>query len=131
MNIHPAWSPPVAARGGWLGHAVSALRLRRDARLVDLGCGRGGPGLWLARALSVRLTGIDFSAAAVEIAAQRAGDYLAPDRAEFRQGTFERTGLPDRYADGLLSVDALPFSRDRVRSSTASFRRRVGGPVFS
>jgi SAM-dependent methyltransferase len=111
---YPPGVEPTSSCSWWLlGHAVSALRLRPDARLVDLGCGRGGPGLWLARALSVRLTGIDFSATAVEIAAQRAGDFVAPDRAEFRQGSFERTGLPDRYADGLLSVDALPFSPDR------------------
>jgi hypothetical protein len=39
--------------------------------------------------LSVRLTGVDFSAAAVEIAARRSGDFVAADRAEFRRGTFE------------------------------------------
>jgi hypothetical protein len=33
-----------------LGEMVKALRLRPDDVLVDLGCGRGGTGLWLARA---------------------------------------------------------------------------------
>ncbi|GAB1642116.1 class I SAM-dependent methyltransferase [Krasilnikovia sp. MM14-A1259] len=111
---YPTGVEPTSSCSWWLlGHAVSALRLRPGARLVDLGCGRGGPGLWLARALSARLTGVDVSAAAVEIAAQRAGDFVAPGRAEFHLGSFEQTGLPDRYADGLVSVDALPFSRDR------------------
>jgi ubiquinone/menaquinone biosynthesis C-methylase UbiE len=100
------------------------------ARLVDLGCGRGGPGLWLARALSVRLTGIDFSAAAVEIAVQRAGDFVTPDRAEFRLGSFERTGLPDGYADGLLSVDALPFSPDRPAALREASRILAPGGRF-
>ena len=128
---YPVGVEPYSSCSWWLlGRAVSALRLRPDARLVDLGCGRGGPGLWLARALSVRLTGIDFSAAAVEIAAQRAGDFVAPGRAEFRQGSFERTGLPDRYADGLLSVDALPFSSDRRAALREAARILAPGGRF-
>lgn len=74
-----------------------------------------------------RLTGIDSSAAAVEIAARRAGDYVAPDRAEFRRGAFEQTGLPDRYADGLLSVDALPFSPDRPAAPRKAARILASG----
>jgi len=128
---YPPGVEPSSSCSWWLlGHAVSALRLRTGARLVDLGCGRGGPGLWLARALSVRLTGIDFSAAAVEIATQRAADFVAPDRAEFRQGSFERTGLPDRYADGLVSVDALPFSPDRQAALREAARILVAGGRF-
>ncbi|MEV6595755.1 class I SAM-dependent methyltransferase [Actinoplanes sp. NPDC051346] len=128
---YPTGVEPTSSCSWWLlGHAVSALRLRPDERLVDLGCGRGGPGLWLARALSARLTGIDFSAVAVEIAARRADDFVAPGRAEFRQGSFERTGLPDRYADGLLSVDALPFSPDRQAAIREAARILAPGGRF-
>ncbi|MEU4625420.1 class I SAM-dependent methyltransferase [Actinoplanes sp. NPDC023801] len=128
---YPLGVEPTSCCSWWLlGHAVAALRLRPGARLVDLGCGRGGPGLWLARALSVRLIGIDFSAAAIEIAAQRADDFVTPDRAEFRQGSFEQTGLPDEYADGLLSVDALPFSPDRQAALREASRILAPGGRF-
>jgi cyclopropane fatty-acyl-phospholipid synthase-like methyltransferase len=40
--------------------------LSRGQDLTELGCGRGGPGLWLARELDVGLTGVDFSPVAVE-----------------------------------------------------------------
>ncbi|HEU5425814.1 MAG TPA: class I SAM-dependent methyltransferase [Actinocrinis sp.] len=96
-----------------LGQMVGRLRLRPDDLLVDLGCGRGGTGLWLARAFSARLVGVDFSPVAIEIAQSRAAGFLPAGRAEFRVGSFEETGLPDASADGVVSMDALPFTSDR------------------
>lgn len=112
---YPHEVEPFSSCSWWLlGHAVAALRMRPGGLLVDLGCGRGGPGLWLARALSARLEGVDFSAVAVELASKRADSFVPPGRARFRRATFEQTGLPDECADGIVSVDALPFAPDRV-----------------
>jgi len=112
---YPAEVEPFSSCSWWLlGQVVSALRLRPDGLLVDLGCGRGGPGLWLARALAARLVGIDFSSVAVGLATARAGAFVPPGRVDFRRATFERTGLPDGCADGVVSVDALPFADDRA-----------------
>jgi ubiquinone/menaquinone biosynthesis C-methylase UbiE len=125
---YPAEVEPFSSCSWWLlGHVVAALRLRPGEQLVDLGCGRGGPGLWLARALSVRLVGIDFSAVAVGLARQRAGEFVSPGRVEFRPGTFEQTGLPDECADGAVSIDALPFARDRVAALREAQRILVPG----
>jgi SAM-dependent methyltransferase len=77
-----------------LGEMVRRLRLRPNGLLVDLGCGRGGTGLWLARALSARLVGLDISAKAVELAGERIPEVPAS-------------------VDGAVSMDALPFSPDR------------------
>lgn len=98
-----------------LADMIVGLRLRPGGLLVDLGCGRGGTGLWLARACSARLVGVDLSPVAISLAAARVPAFL-PDRtgdARFELGTFEKTGLPDACADGVVSMDALPFSPDR------------------
>jgi SAM-dependent methyltransferase len=49
----------------------------------------------------------------VELAATRAADFLPEGRAGFQVGTFDATGLPDACADGVISMDALPFAKDR------------------
>jgi ubiquinone/menaquinone biosynthesis C-methylase UbiE len=111
---YPAEVDPFGSCSWWLlGQLVSVLRLRPDDLLVDLGCGRGGPGLWLARALSARLIGVDFSPAAIELATERAPAFVAPERTQFRVATFDRTGLPDATAAAVISIDALPFAPDR------------------
>ena len=96
-----------------LGEMVARLRLKPEAVLVDLGCGRGGTGRWLARALSARLIGLDISPRALEIASRQAPDFLPGGYAVFQEGTFEHTGLPDACADGVVSMDALPFAFDK------------------
>jgi ubiquinone/menaquinone biosynthesis C-methylase UbiE len=93
---------------------VANLRMQPGQQLVDLACGTGGAGLWLARALAVYVTGVDVSVKAVSLATGRVPEFSLPaDRARFAVGSLVRTGLPDQYADGLLCVDALGFERDR------------------
>jgi SAM-dependent methyltransferase len=113
------WAPPVgdeypveveptsSCTWSLLGEMLRRLRLRPDGVLVDLGCGRGGTGLWLARAFSARLIGLDVSPLGVRISRRRAPDFLPEGRAEFREASFEQTGLPEASVDGLVSMDAL------------------------
>jgi SAM-dependent methyltransferase len=96
-----------------LTRIASELALGPKDTLVDLGCGRGGPGLWVAVQSGARLVGIDIAESAVASARSRAVEMGLPDRAEFRTGTFEATSLPDASVDGLMSVDALLFSPDK------------------
>ena len=105
-DAHPA---EVAASSScdWnlLGLMVGRLRLRPGQVLADLGCGTGGVGLWLARALAVELIGVDISSTAVQLAHARRSRFVPPERARFQVGTVRDTGLPDRCADGVVFVD--------------------------
>jgi ubiquinone/menaquinone biosynthesis C-methylase UbiE len=97
-----------------LGRFISGLRLGGGRRLVDLACGRGGVGLWLARATRARLTGVDFSPAAVREAASRAPEFVPAGRASFVVGDLAATGLESGTADGAVCADAVFFAPDRV-----------------
>ena len=53
---YPAEVAPTGMTTWWiLGRRVAGLRVGPRERLVDLACGSGGPGLWLARAAGADL----------------------------------------------------------------------------
>lgn len=106
--------------------AAARLSIRPGDHLVDLGCGRGGPGLWLARRCRARLTGVDFSAVALSLAAARAAAW-AP-KAEFGHGLLTDSGLGDGCADAVICIDAALYAAERVRALTEIGRLlRPGG----
>jgi SAM-dependent methyltransferase len=111
---------------GLLRHVAQALGLSPGQTLADLGCGRGGPGLWLAQQAAASLIGVDFSPVAVGQAAHRAALFGLSGRARFLIGDLTRTGLPESTADAGVSVDAFHFARDPV--AAASEARRVLRP---
>lgn len=113
----------------FLGHLQQALALSPGQRLVDLACGRGGPGLWLAQRSGAVLTGVDFSAVAVAQAAERAALFgLGDGQAEFVVGDLAGTGLPAASADAVVCIDALHFAADLVAGAGEALRvLRPGG----
>jgi SAM-dependent methyltransferase len=89
------------------------LRLTADSLLVDLACGRGGPGMWITRATGARLIGVDLSAVAVRQARSRTAAFGLQGRAEFRIGELWATGVADAQADALMCLDSVHFAADR------------------
>jgi SAM-dependent methyltransferase len=107
---------------------VEGLHLGSDQLLVDLACGAGGPGLWAAKATGARLVGIDLSEMATRRASERARLLRMGERATFRQGTFEATGLASGSADAVMSIDALQYVPDKTAALTEVVRiLRPGG----
>ncbi|MEW1599352.1 class I SAM-dependent methyltransferase [Streptomyces sp. NPDC093808] len=99
-----------------LGLMTARLRMSPGQLLVDAGCGTGGVGLWLARALNVRLDGFDLSPVAASLAAGRRRHVLGEQsaRAAFRIAELEETGLPDGCAHGIVCVNALSGGIDKA-----------------
>ena len=102
------------------------LRVGAGGTLADIGCGRGGAGLWVASRTGARLIGIDIAEAPLVHARERARAMGA--NATFQRGEFEATGLDDGAVDAVMSVDALLFTPDKPRA-LAELRRilRPGG----
>src|SRR6266536_1420196 len=90
-----------------LRHVLQAADLGPGQTLADLGCGRGGPGLWLAREAGAALFGL-------------------AARARFVVGDLARTGLPAATADAATSIDAFHFAADPA--AAAAEARRILRP---
>lgn len=104
------------------------LRVGRGDRLVDLACGRGGPGLLLAGMTGAELVGVDFSAVAVAHATERAPLFVPDGRATFRVGELAATGLDDGCADAVVCIDSFQFAPDRDAAAREAHRiLRPGG----
>src|SRR5438034_3557614 len=107
-SAYPADAEPHSlVTRGELDRIWEELELEPDELLADLGCGAGGPGLFIARASRARLIGIDPSPVAIGEAAARAAAWGLGERSSFRTGRLERTGLEPASVDGAMSVDAL------------------------
>ncbi len=65
----------------------------RETRVLDVGCGIGGPALFLAQEAGCHVTGISTSRVGVQAAANRAEAQGLSDRAEF----FERDGMANGF----------------------------------
>ena len=97
-DLPPQIEPYSFVSAALLRHVAQALGLSPGQTLVDLGCGRGGPGLWLAREADASLIGVDFSPVGVDQAARRAARFGLAGQARFVVGDLTRTGLPDASA---------------------------------
>jgi SAM-dependent methyltransferase len=105
-----------------------ALKLTLGCTLADLGCGHGGPGLWVARETGADLIGIDLSAVGIALARDRAVRMGLGNRARFQIGNLMATGLPDASCDAVLSLDVLLFVPDKAAALRECARiLRTGG----
>jgi ubiquinone/menaquinone biosynthesis C-methylase UbiE len=105
-----------------LDRLAAGLKVAPQGVLADLGCGRGGPGLWLAARSGCRLAGVDIADSAVAAGRENASKLGLGDRANFGVGTFDQTGLATDSVDAVVSIDALLFAPDK-RAAVAEMAR--------
>jgi ubiquinone/menaquinone biosynthesis C-methylase UbiE len=97
-----------------LERCANALGLEPGMNLLDLACGGGGPGLWIARKTGANLVGVDFSAKALEQASKRASRFGISERARYCHASMKTTGLEPATFDGAVSIDAIWMAPDKL-----------------
>lgn len=107
-EVEPFSFVPVSG----LEEIASALGVGPGRLLVDVACGRGGPGMWVARRLGAALRGLDGSPVAVAAASRRRDAFGLGSRARFAVGDLSGTGLGTGVADAVMCVDAFQFADD-------------------
>jgi len=104
-----------------LSEMVDALGIGPGQKIADLGCGRGGPGQWIALASGAALIGIDFSEVALEQARTRAAD-LSIGTVTYQRASFDKTGLDPASVDGAISIDVIWAIPDKAAGFAEAFR---------
>ena len=105
-----------------LRRLTDELALPPGATLLDLGCGSGGPGLWIAGHAEARLLGVDISPVAVAQAAERAETLGLRGSATFSAASLEQTALDDGIADAAVSIDVLQYVPDKLAAMRETAR---------
>jgi ubiquinone/menaquinone biosynthesis C-methylase UbiE len=111
----------------------ASLNVTPGQSLVDVACGNGSFGLWLAGQTGAHLTGVDPSPTAIELAQAKARRLGLAARACFVIGSFAATGLPDEMFDAAASTDAIWLAADQPAAfgEIARILRRGARLVFT
>jgi tocopherol O-methyltransferase len=100
------------------------------ARVLDVGCGIGGPALYLAGDRGCTVQGVTLSAAQAARATQKAAELGLVDRASFARLDALSTGYPDASFDVVWALESLMHIPDRPAFFAESLRLlRPGGTL--
>jgi ubiquinone/menaquinone biosynthesis C-methylase UbiE len=99
-----------------LKNIAKYLNIKPGETIIDLGCGRGGPGMWVAREVGANYFGFDLSETGIEVAKTRTVEFDLEGKAQFQVGDMCDTGFPDNYFDAAISIGALLFIPDKLKA---------------
>ena len=106
----------------------------KGARVLDVGCGEGADSVLLAALGAAKVTGIDLSPKAVDLAWERARIDGVADRVEFHCQAIEQADLPAASFDIVWCnaiLHHLTHDLDRVLAKLASWARPGGVLSFA
>jgi len=108
------WGEGYMAPGG-PGNVARMLRGldTRDKRILDIGCGIGGPVFEMAESFGAEVTGIDLEAPLVERAAIAAKQKGLSDRCAFQTVEVGPLAFPDESFDIVVTAGALTQTEDK------------------
>jgi phosphoethanolamine N-methyltransferase len=109
------WGRDYMAPGGEgnVDRMVTGIELA-GRRVLDIGCGIGGPAFALARKYGAEVTGIDLEPQLVARATRRAEELGLSDQTEFRTVTLGDLPFPDRSFDLVFTSGALTQTEDKA-----------------
>jgi len=124
--------PLAAATAKLTSEMAGWAEIHRNMQVLDIGCGIGGPALFLAQQFGCHVTGITTSQVGVGIAASRAAAADLGDRAEFLERDGMANGLPMESFDRawIMESSHLMERKDLLLAESARVLRPDGRLVL-
>ncbi|BFV61014.1 methyltransferase domain-containing protein [Kitasatospora sp. CMC57] len=110
---------------------VDYARVPAGARVLDVGCGIGGPALHLAGVLGCTVEGVTLSARQAERANEKAQAAGVAERARFHRLDALGTGYPDESFDVVWALESLMHIADRAAFFAEAIRLLVPGGTLA
>jgi len=113
----------------WYQSAFRGIQDSPSGDLLELGCGRGEFAVWLASAVpGIRITGVDFSASAIQIAQRRVAISSKP--VHFITGDAQCLAFADNSFDWIVSCECLEHVPHPSKMAAEMFRVLKRGGRF-
>jgi len=126
------WGRDFMAPGGEgnVDKLVGGLDLA-GKRVLDIGCGIGGPAFVLARKYGAHVTGIDLEPQLIARATRRAEELGLSQQTDFRTVSLGAFPFPDRHFDVVFTSGALTQMEDKAGIVAECFRVLEPGGVLT
>jgi phosphoethanolamine N-methyltransferase len=126
------WGRDYMAPGGEgnVDKMVAGIELA-GRRVLDIGCGIGGPAFALARKYGAEVTGIDLEPQLIARATRRAAELGLSERTEFRTVTLGDLPFPDRSFDLVFTSGALTQTEDKAGIAAECLRVLKPGGILT
>ncbi|MCY0953015.1 methyltransferase domain-containing protein [Streptomyces sp. H27-S2] len=124
-------TPMVSAAHRLTRKVADVLGVRAGERLLDVGCGPGGPSIQMAEETGARVTGITISGFEAEAGTRKAAERGLADRVDFEHGDYSELGHhADGSFDAVMAMESLQYSPDLARTLSGLERvLRPGGAL--
>jgi len=104
------------------GELAAAARLEPSTRVLDLGCGLGGPARYLAATFGCKVTGVDLSPAFIDAATYLTARCGLSDRVTFQVGDAQHLPCEDASCDAVFLQHVAMNIEDRTALYAALHR---------
>jgi len=97
----------------WL---AAHARISKGMKVLDMGCGVGGPAIHIAMTTECEIVGINTNKFQIERARKRTKELNLQDRITYVETDFNALPYEDNSFDAIYSVEAVCYSPDKVKT---------------
>jgi ubiquinone/menaquinone biosynthesis C-methylase UbiE len=109
---------------------LSLLNAKQGDVLLDIGCGKGGPGLRIAEQKKLKLVGIDIIPEAIHNANLLKENFALNYQPKFEEGGFCEIPMASNSVDAVISIDAFWMVKNKVKALMEIRRVMKSGAQF-